>query len=295
MLETYKIKHRRVEADGLNIFYREAGVPDTSALLLLHGFPSSSHSFRDIMSPLAEVTRVVAPDLPGFGFTEAPNGYDHTFENMGRTIDAFTDAVGIERFYLYIHDFGAPVAYHLALARPERVLGLIIQNGNAHEDGLGPSWDAAKAYWADPTPGNRSALPDWLSFEGTRDQYVGSAPDHLKPLYAPEYWHIDWERMNRPGIIDVQFRIFTDYAKHVARFPEISAYHREHQPRSLLLWGRHDPYFELEEVLAYSRELDRLDMHILDGGHLLLETHSQECAALMYEFIRNAKIGSERL
>ena len=293
MLDAYKIKHRTVEADGLNIFYREAGAPDPSALLLLHGFPSSSHSFRDIMSPLAEVMRVVAPDLPGFGFTDVPEGYDYTFGNMGRTIDAFTKAVEVERFFLYIHDFGAPVAYRLALARPERVLGLIIQNGNAHEDGLGPNWDAAKAYWAEPTPENRAALPDWLTFEGTRDQYIGIAPDHLKPLYAPEYWHIDWARMNRPGMIDVQFRVFTDYAKHVARFPEISAYHREYQPRSLLLWGRHDPYFELEEVLAYSRELDRLDMHILDGGHLLLETHSQECAALMREFIRNAKISSD--
>lgn len=290
MLDAYKIKHRTVEADGLNIFYREAGMPGAPALLLLHGFPSSSHSFRYVMSPLAEVARVVAPDMPGSGFTEAPDGYDYTFENMAQTIDAFTEAVGIKRFLLYIHDFGAPVAYHLALARPDRVLGLIIQNGNAHEEGLGEDWDAAKAYWADPTPENRAALPDWLTFEGTRDQYVGIAPDHLKPLYAPEYWHIDWERLSRPGMVDVQFRIFTDYARHVARFPEISAYHRELQPRSLLLWGRHDPYFEVDEVLAYSRELDRLDMHIFDGAHLLLETHSQECAALMREFILNAKI-----
>jgi pimeloyl-ACP methyl ester carboxylesterase len=292
MLDAYKIKHRTVEADGLTIFYREAGLPIAPALLLLHGFPSSSHCFRDVMSPLAEVARVVAPDMPGFGFTEAPDGYDYTFKNMGQTIDAFTGAVGIERFFLYIHDFGAPVAYYLALARPDRVLGLIVQNGNAHEEGLGESWGAAKAYFADPTPQNRAALPDWLTFEGTRDQYVGNAPEHLKQLYAPEYWHLDWERLSRPGIVDVQFRIFTDYAWHIARFPEISAYHRKHQPRSLLLWGRHDPYFEMEEVLAYSRDLDRLDMHIFDGAHLLLETHSQECAALMREFILNAKIGS---
>jgi pimeloyl-ACP methyl ester carboxylesterase len=158
LLDAYKIKHRTVEADGLSIFYREAGMPDAPVLLLLHGFPSSSHSFRNIMSPLALVARV-APDLPGFGFTEAPDGYDYTFKNIGRTIDAFTEAVGIERLFLYIHDFGAPVAYHLALARPERVLGLIIQNGNAHEEGLGQSWDAAKAYWAEPTPENRAALP----------------------------------------------------------------------------------------------------------------------------------------
>lgn len=289
MLDAYKTKHRTVAVDGLSIFYREAGLPDAPSLLLLHGFPSSSHSFRNVISPLAEVARVVGPDMPGFGFTEVPDGYDYTFENMGRSIDAFTRAAGIDRFFLYVHDFGAPVAYHLALARPERVLGLIIQNGNAHEEGLGESWDTAKAYWADPTPENRAALPEWLNFEGTRDQYVGGVPDHLKPLYAPEYWHIDWERMSRPGLVDIQFRIFTDYAQHVARFPEISAYHREHQPRSLLLWGRHDPYFEVDEVLAYSRELERLDMHIFDGAHLLLETHHQECAALMREFILNVK------
>lgn len=293
MLDAYKTRHRTVEADGLNIFYREAGMPDEPGVLLLHGFPSSSHSFRNVMSPLAEVARVVAPDMPGFGFTEVPDGYDYTFENMGRTIDAFTEAVGIERFFLYVHDFGAPVAYHLALARPDRVLGLIIQNGNAHEEGLGESWDDARAYLADPTPENRAALPDWLTFEGTRDQYVGSGPKRLKELNAPEFWHIDWECMQRPGLVDIQFRIFTDYARHIARFAEISAYHREHQPPSLLLWGRHDIYFAVDEVLAYSRELDRLDMHIFDGAHLLLETHHQECAALMREFVLNVKTGSD--
>lgn len=293
MLDTHRIKHRKVEAGGLGIFYREAGSLDSPALLLLHGFPSSSHSFRDVISPLAEVARVVAPDLPGFGFTDSPDpeDYDYTFENMGRTIDAFTRAVGLERFFLYVHDFGAPIAYDLALAQPGRVLGLVIQNGNAHAEGLGENWESAKAYWADPTPENRARLPDWLNFEGTRDQYVGGVPDRIKPLFAPEGWHQDWERISRPGLVDVQFRIFTDYARHVARFPAISAYHREHQPPSLLLWGRHDTYFEVDEVLAYSRELDRLDMHIWDGAHLLLETHHQECAALMREFILNVQHG----
>jgi pimeloyl-ACP methyl ester carboxylesterase len=289
VLDVQKTKHCTVEADGLTVFYREAGMPDAPGLLLLHGFPSSSHSFRNIISPLAEVARVVAPDMPGFGFTEAPDAYDYTFENIARSIDAFTQTVGLERFFLYIHDFGAPVAYHLALARPDRALGLIIQSGNAHEEGLGEAWDTAKAYWADPTPENRASLPDWLNFEGTREQYVGGVPERIKPLFAPESWHLDWERMSRPGLVDVQFRIFADYAQHVARFPEISAYHREHQPPSLLLWGQHDTYFEVDEVLAYGRELDRLDMHIWDGAHFLLETHHQECAALMRKFILNAQ------
>lgn len=293
MLDVEKAKHRTVQADGVELFYREAGRKDAPALLLLHGFPSSSHSFREVMSPLAEVARVVAPDLPGFGFTKAPDDYEYTFENMARTIDAFTEAVGLERFFLYVHDFGAPLAYQLALARPDRVLGLIIQNGNAHEEGLGEAWDTSRAYFADPTPENKAKLPDWLDFEGTRDQYVSGAPERLKALYAPEGWHFDWERMSRPGLVDIQFRIFSDYGNHIARFPRISAYHRNRQPPALLLWGRHDTYFAVDEVLAYSRELDRLDMHIFDGGHLLLETHSAECAALMRAFVLNVSADAD--
>lgn len=291
MLNIQKTRHRIAEINGVKLFYREAGRREAPGVLLLHGQPSSSYSFRDVIGPLAEVAHVVAPDLPGFGFTEAPGDYPYTFEAMAQTIDALTQQIGLERFFLYVHDFGAPVAYYLALARPDRVLGLIIQNGNAHEEGLGPDWVPNKAYWADPTPENRAKLPEWLNFEGVRHTYVGDIPEHIKPAIAPEGWHIDWERMSRPGFVEIQFRIFEDYGRYVARFPEISAYHRDHQPPALLLWGRHDPYFEIEEVLAYARELDRLDMHIYDGAHLLLETHSQECTALMREFILNVEIG----
>ncbi|MGF1623743.1 MAG: alpha/beta fold hydrolase [Alphaproteobacteria bacterium] len=275
----------------MSLFYREAGQHDAPGVLLLHGQPCSSYGFRHVISPLAEVARVVAPDLPGFGFTEAPDDYEYTFQAMAKTIDALTRQIGLERFFLYIHDFGAPVAYDLAIARPDRVLGLIIQNGNAHEEGFGPVWDASKAYWADPTPENRARLPEWLNFEGVRHTYVGDIPDRLKAGMAPEGWHLDWERMSRPGRVEIQFRIFEDYGRYITRFPDISAYHRDHQPPALLLWGRHDPYFEIDEVLAYARELDRLDMHIYDGAHLLLETHHQECAALMREFILNVQTG----
>ncbi len=287
MLDTHRTRHRTLDVNGVSLFYREAGQTSAPGLLLLHGQPSSSYSFRDVISPLADVARVVAPDLPGFGFTEAPGDYPYTFDAMARTIDELTRQIGLERFFLYVHDFGAPVAYDLAMARPDRVLGLIIQNGNAHEEGLGPDWEPNKAYWADPTPANRARLPEWLNFKGIKDTYVGKIPDRLKPLFAPEGWHLDWERMSRPGLVEIQFRIFEDYGRYVARFPEISAYHRKHQPPALMLWGRHDPYFEIEEVLAYARELDRLDMHIYDGAHLLLETHHQECAALMRAFILN--------
>lgn len=291
MLDAYKIRHRTFEVDGVSVFYREAGMPDAPGVLLIHGFPSSSYSFRNVIAPLAEVAHVVAPDMPGFGFTQVPDDYDYTFANMAKAIDALTRTTGLERFFVYVFDFGAPVAYHLALAQPERVLGLIIQNGNAHEEGLGKDWEPNKAYWADPTPENRAKLKDWLNFDGVRDEYIGGIPARLQPLFAPERWHHDWERMSRPGQIDVQFRIFADYASHVARFPAIAAYHKEHQPPALLLWGRHDVYFEIEEVLAYHRELDRIDLHLFDGAHELLETHSAECAALMREFVLNVAAG----
>ena len=295
MLNIQKARHHTVKVDGVDLFYREAGRRSAPGLLLLHGQPCSSYGFRHVIGPLAEVARVVAPDLPGFGFTEAPDDYEYTFDAMARTIDVLTRKIGMEWFFLYVHDFGAPVAYYLAMARPERVLGLIIQNGNAHQEGLGPDWDANKAYWADPTPENRKKLPEWLNFEGVRHTYVGAIPERLKPLFAPEGWHLDWERMSRPGLVDIQFRIFEDYARYVARFPDISAYHRKHQPRALLLWGRHDPYFEIEEVLAYARELEQIEMHIYDAAHLLLETHHQECAALMREFILDVQSGAEEV
>lgn len=292
MLDAQRARHHFVDINGVNLFYREAGRRDAPGVLLVHGQPCSSYYFRHVMSPLAETAWVVAPDLPGFGFTEAPGDYPYTFDAMALTIDALTQKIGMERFFLYVHDFGAPVAYYLAMARPERVLGLIIQNGNAHEEGLGPDWIPNKAYWADPTPENRAKLPEWLNFEGVKGTYVGNIPDRLKPLFAPEGWHLDWERMSRPGRVEIQFRIFEDYGRYVARFPEISAYHREHQPPALMIWGRHDPYFEIEEVLEYARELERLDMHVLDGAHLLLETHHQECVALMREFIANVQAGA---
>lgn len=291
MLYAHKVKHRTVDAGDAKVFYREAGLPSAPGLLLLHGFPSSSHYFRTVMPVLADVARVVAPDIPGSGFTKVPPNYRYTFETLGRTIGIFAEAVGLERYFLYAHDYGAPVAYCLALAHPDRVLGIIVQNGNAHEEGLGHAWDDARAYMAEPTPENRAKLPEWLTFEGTRDQYIGVGPERLKELNPPEDWHIDWDRLRGGGRPDIQFGIFVDYAWHIARFAEIQAYHRNHQPPALVLWGRHDPYFAVEEVLAYHRELERVGIHILDGSHLLLETHSPECAELMRDFIRDVTTG----
>lgn len=282
------VEHHTRKVDGVDLFYREAGHRDAPGLLLLHGQPCSSFYFRNVIGPLAEVAHVVAPDLPGFGFTEAPDNYPYTFEAMGRTIEALCDELGLDRYFLYVHDFGSAVAYNLALRHPDRVLGLIIQNGNAHEEGLGPTWEPSRTYWADPTAENRARMPEWLNAEGVRNTYVGGIPERLIPLVAPDGWHLDWERMSQPGRVDIQFRIFEDYAAHVSRFPAIADYHRTYQPPALLLWGRHDPYFEVDEVMAFARDLEQLDMHVLDGTHLLLETHPQHCAALMQDFIRKA-------
>ncbi|MGY3515660.1 alpha/beta fold hydrolase [Micromonospora sp. PTRAS2] len=282
-----KVRHRRADVDGLEVFFREAGHPGQPAVLLLHGFPSSSHSFREVMPTLADVAYVIAPDLPGFGMSSSPTveEYDYTFENLSRTIGSLLDQLGVGRFFVYLHDFGAPVGYHLATRAPDRVRGLVVQSGNAHEDGLGRQWDGARAYWADPTDDRRAELPDWLTFAGTRDQYVAGLPERLRTLHAPESWHLDWERMGRPGNLDAQFALFGDYANHRARFGEIAAYHRDHQPPALVLWGRHDAYFDVDEVLAYHRALDRMDAHVYDAGHFLLETHAAECATLMRSFV----------
>lgn len=282
-----KIRHRQAEVDGLEVFYREAGRSDRPTVLLLHGHPSSSHTFREVMPPLADVAHVLAPDLPGFGFSTSPtvDEYDYTSENLSFTIEHLLRRLGVDRFFVYLHDYGAPVGYHLATRAPDRILGLIVQNGSAHEEGMGTAWDSAKAYWADPSDETRAKLPDWLNFAGTRDTYLAGLPEHLRELHAPESWHVDWQRMTRPGNLDAQFAVFSDYANHVARFDEIARYHRDHQPPALVLWGRHDPYFDINEVLAYHRALERVDAHILDGGHLLLETHAAECAELMRAFV----------
>ncbi|HEY0687350.1 MAG TPA: alpha/beta hydrolase [Steroidobacter sp.] len=285
-----------VSAGGLNLFIREAGEPSPSAVLLLHGAPTSSHTFRNLMPQLADTAYLVAPDMPGFGFSDAPplDRYEYSFENIAETFHELTDVLGIEQMFLYVHDYGAPVAYQLATCWPERVLGLIVQNGSVHDEGTGKAWDTVKAYWADPSPENRAKLPDWLNFEGVREVYVAGVPERMKPLLAPECWHFDWERMSRPGNVEIQFKLFEDYKNHVARFPEIARYHREHQPPCLIVWGRHDIYYELGEIMAYARELDRLEIHVFDGAHLLLETHYRECADAIRGFLERERSSRDR-
>lgn len=286
-IHRYKTHHETVNVGGLEIFYRHAGHSEMPTILLLHGYPNSSYAFRRLIEPLAERAHVVAPDLPGSGFSCAPaiGSYDYTFANMADTIDNFLTALGIDTFFLYLTDFGTPVGYHLATRRPDRIRGLIIQNGNAHDEGLGPDWDAPKAYFADPSEANKAKLTEWMDFETTQYQYVGNQPQQVARLYPPESWHLDWERLSRPGITDIQFEIFSDYGSHIERFPTIATYHRDYQPPCLLLWGRHDPFFELNEIMAYNRALDDLETHVFDSGHQLLETHPRECTELVARYV----------
>jgi pimeloyl-ACP methyl ester carboxylesterase len=285
-----KTRHRTISVGELNVFIREAGEPARPTVLLLHGVPTSSHTFRNLMPLLADRAHLVAPDMPGFGFSDAPplDRYEYTFKNIADTFEALIDELGLKRMFLYVHDYGAGVAYQLATRWPERVLGLIVQNGSAHDEGMGKAWDGVREYWADPSPENRAKLPEWLNFEGVRNVYLEGVPERLKPLFSPECWHFDWERMSRPGNVDIQFKLFEDYKNFVARFPEIARYHREHQPPCLIIWGRHDPYYELAEIMAYARELDRVEMHVFDGAHLLLETHYHECAEAIRNFVIDA-------
>jgi pimeloyl-ACP methyl ester carboxylesterase len=263
---------------------RVAGDRERPALVLIHGFPSSSESFRDVIGPLAEDCFVVAPDLPGFG--DSPPIEQPSFSRFADEIEAVLAGLGVGAFHLYLHDFGAAVGLHLATRAPDRILGLIVQNANAHESGLGPQWAATRAYWDDPTPERAAAATAHLSFDGTRDQYVGGVPADIAARIDPRRWEEDWRILSLPGRIEMQRALVLDYRNHVARFGEIRAYLERFQPSALMLWGRHDVFFELEETLAWMKVLPRMEAHIFDGPHFLLETHAAECAALIRDFVK---------
>lgn len=263
---------------------RTAGRSDQPALLLLHGFPSSSASFRDVIDPLAQVCHVIAPDLPGFGASEPIDA--PSFSRFADAIDELLARLDVTSFHLYLHDFGAAVGLHLATRAPERIRSLIVQNANAHESGMGAGWAATRAYWADPTPANEAAATTHLTFEGTRDQYVGGIPPDIARRMDARRWEEDWRVMALPGRIAMQRALVRDYGQHFARFSEIAEYLQRWQPPALMLWGRHDTFFDLAETLSWMQALPRMEAHVLDGAHFLLETHARECAALMLQFLR---------
>lgn len=271
-------------SSGTELSFITAGDASRPAVLLLHGSPSSARMFRGVISELSSVAHVIAPDLPGFGASDPLP--EPSFPAIGRAMTELLEQLSIGPRYIYLHDYGAPVGLHIALQDPERVLGLIIQNGNAHRSGLGPQWDETRAYWSKPTPENEAAATAHLTFEGTRATYTAGAPPDVVARMSPEIWEEDWRVMNLPGRMETQRALIKDYGHYVERFDAIADYLARHQPRSLLLWGRHDPFFDLAEVLSWLQTLPRLEAHVLDAGHKLLETHAAPAARLMVDFLR---------
>lgn len=270
-------------SSGCELAVRTAGDASRPALVLLHGFPNSSRMFRDVIAPLSGSAYVVAPDLPGFGASDLPP--EPSFDMLASSIEELLSRLDVGRRFLYLHDFGAPVALRLAMRAPELVEGLIIQNANAHRSGFGPPWADTLEFWAAPDARNEHAATAHLTLEGTRDQYVANVPPEIATRIDPTGWIEDWRIMCLPGRLDLQKALVADYARYVARFGEVADYLAKHQPRALLLWGRHDAFFDIAEVQSWLMDLPRMEAHVFDAGHLLLETHSRKAAELMLEFV----------
>ncbi len=279
------VQYRTISVDGRRLFYREAGNPAAPALLLLHGFPTSSHMFRDLIPLLADRYHIVAPDLPGFGFSEAPDRsqFKYTFDNLTKTVDRFTEAVGLRRYAIYVFDYGAPVGFRLALAHPERITAIISQNGNAYEEGLSQGWNPIQKYWKEPTEANRAALRDFLKPETTKFQYVHGVVDEA--LVAPESYTLDSALLARPGNDEIQLDLFLDYASNVALYPKFQEYFRTKQPALLAVWGKNDPFFLPPGAEAFKRDDPKAEVRFFDTGHFALETHSREIAATIRDFL----------
>jgi pimeloyl-ACP methyl ester carboxylesterase len=275
----------RVEADGVTVFYREAGAADAPLVLLLHGFPTSSFQYRELMPRLADRYRVIAPDLPGFGFTEVSEQrrYKYSFDALARTVLAFTNALGLDRYALYVFDYGAPTGFRLAMARPERVTAIVSQNGNAYEEGLGDAWAPIRRYWSEPSSENREAVRQALSPEGIRWQYTAGVPN--PDVIAPEGYTLDAAMIARPGNMDIQLDLFLDYANNVKLYPAFQEYFRKSKPPLLAIWGKHDPFFIPAGAEAYRRDNPNAVVQLLDTGHFALETHVEAIALSMRQFL----------
>lgn len=284
---------RKIEADGVQVFYRVAGDPSAPVVLLLHGFPTSSFMFRELIPRLADHYRVIAPDLPGFGFTEVPAGrnYTYSFDALARTIEAFTEALKIERYALYVFDYGAPTGLRLAMAHPEQVTAIVSQNGNAYEEGLGDAWGPIQKYWALPTPENREVIrQNVLTLEGTRWQYTHGVA--MPESVAPESYTLDMALMERPGNKDIQLDLFLDYASNVKLYPRFQEYFRKSKPPLLAIWGKNDPFFVPAGAEAFRKDVPNAQVQFLDTGHFATETHVVEIADAMKEFLEASGVSA---
>lgn len=279
------VSYKTCQVGDVNVFYREAGPKNAPILLLLHGFPSSSHMFRELIPLLADHYRIIAPDLPGFGQTVAPERgvFQYTFDALANVVEGFVEALGLDQFAIYVFDYGAPVGYRLASAHPERVTAVISQNGNAYLEGFSDEWGPWEAYWRDPTPENREACRESLSAAVIENwQYrTGTRRDQL----PPDGYLLDIALMSRPGAEEIQLDLILDYRSNLERYPEFQAYFRDHQPPLLAVWGRQDPAFIPAGAEAYKRDLPNAQVHLLDAGHFALETHAGEIAGFIRTFL----------
>lgn len=276
---------RTLAVDGHQVFYREAGAEDAPVVLLLHGFPTSSHMYRDLIPVLSGRYRVIAPDMPGFGFTVSPTrgAFTYSFDNLAAVIGRFVDALGLQSYAIQVFDYGAPVGFRLALAQPKRVTAIVSQNGNAYEEGLSDGWNPIQAYWSDPSDANRQALRALLTPEATKMQYMHGVTD--ESLVAPEGYTLDSALLTRGGNDEIQLDLFRDYASNVALYPAFQAYMRQHRPPLLAVWGKTDPFFLPAGAEAFKRDLPAAEVHFYDTGHFALETHAAEIGAVICGFL----------
>jgi pimeloyl-ACP methyl ester carboxylesterase len=284
MMKIPLTSHHRIQADGVRVFYREAGPVDAPVVLLLHGFPTSSFQYRELIPRLADRYRVIAPDLPGFGFTEVPAGrrYTYTFEALAKTIFAFTDALRLTRYAMYVFDYGAPTGFRLALMAPERVTAIVSQNGNAYEEGLGDAWQPIQRYWREPTLEHRNAIRGALTPAGMEHEYGVGIQD--PSLISPEGYTLDAALLARPGNVDIQLDLFFDYANNVKLYPKFQEYFRNAHPPLLAVWGKFDPYFIPPGAEAFKRDIPHAIVQFLPTGHFALETHLEEITSTVREF-----------
>jgi pimeloyl-ACP methyl ester carboxylesterase len=277
--------HRTVQVDGLDIFYREAGSPDAPTILLLHGFPTSSHMFRHLIPALADQFHLIAPDYPGFGNSSAPpvDEFDYTFDRLAEIIDTFIETIGLSKYSLYLMDYGAPIGYRIAAKHPERVEALIVQNGNAYEEGLRDFWNPIKAYWNDRTPENADQLRQLLTLDATKWQYTHGTRN--PETISPDNWNIDQPLLDRPGNNDIQLALFYSYGSNPPLYPQWQEYFRTYQPPTLVVWGKNDQIFPADGAYPYQRDLKNLEFHLLDTGHFALEEDGEAIAAHIRRFI----------